>query len=138
MVKIGGLEKIRLVMIASLVANRFTYFQRIWQLRYFWFSLVRNDLRNRYRRSFLGIGWSLVRPLSITAVFCVVFGKLFHVPVAEYAPFLLVGITIWQFLSESMIQGCQSFLNAAAYIRQQPVPLAIFPLRTVLGSAFHT
>lgn len=113
------------------------YLRRMWQLRYFWLSLVANDLRIRYRRSFLGIGWSLARPLGMTLVFCLVFGQLFHLPVAEYAPFVLVGMTVWQYFSESLRHGCICFCQAAAYIRQQPLPLAIFPLRTVLGTGFH-
>src|SRR4051812_33217028 len=95
------------------------YFVRIWQLRHFWGSLVANDLRNRYRRSFLGIGWSLVRPLMLTALYCAVFGKLFKQSASHYAPFLLIGLTIWQFLVEAILAGCDSFVRASAYIRQQ-------------------
>jgi ABC-type polysaccharide/polyol phosphate export permease len=113
------------------------YFERIWQLRYFWFSLVKIDLRTRYRRSMLGIGWSLVRPLAMCTVLCVVFSKLFGENIVEYGPFLLLGLAAWQYLVESTIGGCTCFVVAAGYIRQQPLPLAIFPLRTVLGAGFH-
>src|SRR5690606_12400546 len=44
------------------------YLSSIWGSRYFWFSLVRMDLRSRYRRSVLGIGWSLLQPLAMTCV----------------------------------------------------------------------
>jgi lipopolysaccharide transport system permease protein len=114
------------------------YFRRIWNLRHFWLSLVRNDIYTRYRGSTLGIGWSLARPVGMTIVFCVIFGNLFGVPVAEYAPFVLIGLTSWQFFTESILAGCQTFHTGAAYIRQQRIPLAIFPLRTVMGTAFHT
>jgi lipopolysaccharide transport system permease protein len=118
-------------------AQPFGYLGRIWQLRYFWFSLVKNDLNQRYSRSFLGIGWSMVRPLAMTAVFCVVFAKLFRISFWEYAPFVLLGLTLWQFLVETILGGCDCFSRAAPYIRQQRIPLAIFPLRTVLGTGFH-
>lgn len=121
----------------GILANRFDYLQRIWKLRYFWFSLVQQDLNNRYKRSVLGIGWSLLRPLAMTFIFCMVFAKLFNVSVAEYAPHLLVGMTIWQFFTESLTHGCLSFLRSREYIRQQAVPLAIYPLRSILGSGFH-
>ena len=39
-----------------------TYLASVWSFRYFWLALVRNDLRNRYRRSILGVGWSLLQP----------------------------------------------------------------------------
>jgi lipopolysaccharide transport system permease protein len=119
-------------------APSFQYFRRIWDLRYFWFSLVHNDIYTRYRRSFLGIGWSMARPIGMTIVFCVIFPSLLGVPRGEYAPFVLVGLCCWQFLTETILSGCHTFRTGAAYIRQQRVPLAIFPLRTTLGAAFHT
>jgi lipopolysaccharide transport system permease protein len=122
----------------GLLVGQVGYLERIWMMRYFWFSLVRNDLSHRYKRSFLGVGWSLVRPLAMTFLFCMVFGQLFQMDVAEYAPHLLIGMTIWQFFTESLNLGCLCFTNGSAYIRQQQIPLAIFPLRVVLGSAFHT
>jgi ABC-type polysaccharide/polyol phosphate export permease len=123
---------------ASEADRQIGYFRRIWQLRYFWRSLVMTDLRTRYRRSFLGVGWSLVRPVVLALLFCTVFGKIFEQEPAQFAPFLLIGLTLWQFLSESILQGCESFTRSSAYIRQQRLPLAIFPLRTVLGAGFHT
>lgn len=117
--------------------RRSSYFGEIWRLRYFWSSLVCNDIVARYRRSFLGLGWSLLRPVAMTIVFCFVFGGLFNQPTAEYAPYLMLGLAVWQFLIESMLVGCNSFVNSAVYIRQQRVPLALFPLRTVLGTGFH-
>jgi lipopolysaccharide transport system permease protein len=114
------------------------YLKDVWRLRYFWFALVRNDLAARYRRSFLGVGWSLLKPLAMTAIFCLVFGNLFNVPISEYAPFVLIGMTTWQFIMESLLQGSHCLTMGSAYIRQQKVPLAIFPLRIVMSSAFHT
>src|SRR3712207_3342312 len=107
------------------------YFHNIWRLRYFWLSLVQDDLARRYRRSFLGVGWSLVRPLGLTMLFCGVFGQLLDQRVVEYGPFLLLGLTIWQFLAESALHGCHCFQHGGVYLRQQPLPLAIFPLRVV-------
>ncbi len=114
------------------------YFSRLIKLRFFLFSLVRNDLNNRYRRSFLGIAWSLARPIGMTTVLCIVFRSIFSLPLREYAPFLFLGVAVWQFIVESMISGCSTFIVGAPYIRQQPIPLALFPLRTVLVAGFHT
>ena len=52
------------------------YFSEIWRLRYFWYALVRIDLKRRYRHSIIGIGWSLLHPIAMTAVLCVVFSQL--------------------------------------------------------------
>jgi ABC-type polysaccharide/polyol phosphate export permease len=110
----------------------------IWQFRYFWLSLVRLDLKNRYRRSVLGIGWSLLHPLAMTVVFCAVFsGIMGQGDWRWYAPFLLAGLTVWEFVKGTAIQGCSAFIMAESYIRQCPLPYAIYPLRTVLGTFVH-
>lgn len=113
------------------------YFSRIWQLRYFWMALVRNDLRNRYRRSALGIGWSLLHPIAMTIILCVVFSKLYHQDIRTFAPTVLSGLTFWSFITAVVMQGCQCFFTGESYIRQYPAPLAIYPLRTTLGAGFH-
>jgi ABC-type polysaccharide/polyol phosphate export permease len=114
------------------------YFSAIWQCRYFWLSLVKMDLRTRYRRSLLGIGWSLLNPIAMTAIFCFVFSKVFGGgDIASYAPFLLAGLSCWQYLTGVCLQGCQSFYRGESYIRQYPAPLAIYPLRIALGCMVH-
>ncbi len=110
----------------------------IWRFRHFWLSLVRLDLRNRYRRSVLGIGWSLLNPLAMTAVWCVAFGQILgQGDWRSLAPILLAGMAVWSFLSASILQGCDSFIRSEAYIRQCPLPFAIYPLRTSLGLFIH-
>ncbi len=114
------------------------YLRRIWACRYFWLSLVQIDLRARYRRSVLGVGWSLLRPLAFTVILCVVFQRLFkRADVWTYAPHVLSGLMVWDFLVTATKQGCQCFFQGEPYIRQHPSPIAIFPLRTALAESFH-
>jgi lipopolysaccharide transport system permease protein len=113
------------------------YFSNIWRLRFFWMALVRIDLRNRYRRSMIGIGWSLLQPIAMTTVLCIVFSQLLKQPIREFAPLLLSGLTFWGFITAVVMQGCQCFFQGESYIRQHPAPLAIYPLRTTLGAGFH-
>src|SRR5262245_37380911 len=109
-----------------------TYLAAIWQARYFWLALARMDLRARYRGSVLGIAWSLLHPLAMTCILCMAFGSLFNLDLRFYAPFLMVGLTTWAYLVNSTIIGSHCFIFAETYIRQRPLPLAIYPLRTVL------
>ena len=110
----------------------------IWKCRYFWLSLVNMDLRRRYRRSALGVGWSLLHPIAMTTILCIVFPKVFGgVSVQEYAPSVLVGLCFWNFITSTTLLGSQCLITGERYIRQYPAPMAIYPLRTVLGSSFH-
>jgi ABC-type polysaccharide/polyol phosphate export permease len=101
-------------------------------------SLVKIDLRARYRRSVLGVGWSLLRPILLTVILCVVFQRLFHrADLWTYAPYLLSGLCLWDYVVTATKQGCQCFFAGESYIRQHPAPLAIFPLRVALAETFH-
>lgn len=113
------------------------YLGAIWSCRFFWLSLVNMDLRSRYRGSVLGIGWSLLHPIAMTAIMCVVFRYAFKQDLQTYAPLVFTGFTFWGFFSAAVVQGCGCFFQGESYIRQFPAPMAIYPLRTVLGAAFH-
>jgi ABC-type polysaccharide/polyol phosphate export permease len=113
------------------------YLGAVWRCRYFWLSLVKMDLRTRYRGSAIGLGWSLLQPIAMTIILCTVFGHLFDQPIREYAPFLMAGLTFWSYVTAVTAQGCQCFFTGEAYIRQHPAPMAIYPLRTMLGASFH-
>lgn len=114
------------------------HLKTVWQFRYFWSSLVQLDLRNRYRRSVLGIGWSLLHPLALTVVFCIAFGGILgSEDWRSFAPYLLAGLAVWDFLKGSLIIGSDSFMRNEAYIRQSPLPYSIYPLRAVLGTFIH-
>jgi ABC-type polysaccharide/polyol phosphate export permease len=114
-----------------------TYLAAVWKCRYFWISLVQLDLHTRYRRSILGLGWSLLQPIAMTAVLCTVFSQVFNMDPVEYAPSLLVGLCFWSFITTSTLHGSDCLFKGEKYIRQYPAPMAVYPLRTVLGAAFH-
>jgi lipopolysaccharide transport system permease protein len=111
----------------------------MWKFRHFLMALVKLDLRQRYRRSVLGIGWSLLHPIAMTIVFTVVFSSLLGSgdPI-NYAASVLTGLAVWGFLRDSALSGCRCFQTNEAYIRQSPIPYTVYTLRTVLGQAIHS
>lgn len=108
------------------------YIRGIWASRYFWTHLALADLRSRWRRSFFGILWTIIQPLGLTLLLSVVFGRIFNTSIVEYAPYILSGMVVWEFVTASSINGSLSFVQADAYIKQCQHPLAIYTLRTVL------
>lgn len=109
----------------------------IWKFRYFWLSLVKMDLMTRYRKSVLGIFWSLLQPIGMTAIFCLVFTKLVQSDPYSYAKFLIAGMVSFGFLRDCTTGGCNSLTRHEGYIRQAPLPFAVYSLRVMLTNAIH-
>lgn len=109
-----------------------TYFAGVWAARYFWWHLAMSDLRARWRRSFFGVFWSILQPLALTLLLSLVFSSLFNTNITEYAPYILSGMIIWEYIVNSVVGGSLAFVQADAYIKQTHHPLAIYTLRTAL------
>jgi lipopolysaccharide transport system permease protein len=93
-------------------------------------QLVRRELRRKYQGSVLGIAWYLVNPLVLMAAYYLLFGVLFPQPkVADYPLFLMVGLVVWLFFSQSVLGASSSLLDQGALIRK-----ARFPRETVPAS----
>jgi ABC-type polysaccharide/polyol phosphate export permease len=113
------------------------YLASIWKSRNFWLFLVLNDLQLRYRRSVLGIGWSLLHPIATALVLGAVFHEIFHADIRDFLPYLLCGLAFWAYLTGAVVGGCQCYVQAESYIRQHPLPLLVYPLRSTLGGMIH-
>jgi lipopolysaccharide transport system permease protein len=109
----------------------------IWKFRYFWLSLVKMDLVTRYRKSVLGIFWSLLQPIGMTAIFCLVFSKLNQTQWDTFSKYLMAGLVSFGFLRDCTLGGCHSLTRHEGYIRQAPLPFAVYSLRVMLTSAIH-
>lgn len=109
------------------------YFHEIWIARYFWWHLAMSDLRSRWRRSFFGVLWSIIQPLGLTLLLSFVFSRIFNTDIGDYAPYILSGMIIWEYVTATVQGGALAFVQADAYIKQTRHPLAIYTLRTVVS-----
>jgi lipopolysaccharide transport system permease protein len=109
------------------------YLKKIYKSRHFWIHLSFADLRAKYRRSTLGLFWSILQPLGLTLLLSFVMGKLFNSPIVDYAPYIFSGLILWEFVVNSAISGSNAFINAEGYIKQISHPLAIYSLRSSLS-----
>jgi len=94
-------------------------------------ELVVRDIKLRYKRSILGIGWSLLNPLLQFIVFYGVFRWILPVNIPDYAVFLLTGILAWNWFQSSLNFGCVVITDSASLIRQPGFPAAILPVIAV-------
>ncbi len=96
------------------------------------FNLVSKDFKIKYRRSILGVLWSVLNPLLTMLVISQVFGTLLAVKVEHFASYYLVGATIWNFFSEATSLSMTPVLGGASLIKKVYLPKYIFPLEKCL------
>jgi ABC-2 type transport system permease protein/lipopolysaccharide transport system permease protein len=101
--------------------------------------LTERMLKARYRGSVLGVLWSLMNPLLMTAVYTAVFGYAFRQyyagSVLRYALVVFIGLTVIQFFAASTSQALTSVVTNSGLLNKIRVPVEIFPASTV---ASHT
>ena len=78
-------------------------------------GLVKTDFKMRYQGSFLGVAWSVLKPLMLFAVMYVVFAKFMRMTdgTPTYPVVLLLGISSWQFVTETVGIGLRSLISLA-------------------------
>jgi len=112
------------------------YLSECWRYRHLMLHLANSDLRTRFRGSYIGAVWLLINPLILTAILTIVFGSIFGQPLGEYAPYVLLGVVLWEFIAGAIGGSTQSIINAEGHLKQSRIPLVIFPLRTLLFLLF--
>lgn len=95
-------------------------------------NLAGKDFKLKYRRSFLGVLWSILNPLFTMLVITQVFGILLKVKVENFATYYIVGWSLWNFFSESTSMSMSSVIYGAPLIKKVYLPKYIFPLEKCL------
>ena len=96
--------------------------------------LVVTQIKQRYRRSLLGMGWVLVGPLLNTAVLSVAFNALFKNSIAQYPVYVLVGLIAWNFFAQTTTLGIDTAVTGSGLLQRVYLPRSVFIVST-LGSA---
>src|ERR1043166_968994 len=108
------------------------YISRIWRIRHFWIHLVEADLRARFRRTRLGILWSIMQPMFLTVMLTFVFQHVFDESYLSLAAYIFLGFILWEFFQSAVFLGADSFIKAEGYIKQIKHPNFIYPFKSVL------
>jgi hypothetical protein len=101
-------------------------------------QLVLKDIKLKYRRSFLGYLWSIMNPLIIMIIMVIVFSNMFRFDIENYPVYLIIGQTIFSFVSEATNQAMWSITGNAALIKKTYVPKYIFTWSKVTSSFVNT
>lgn len=97
-------------------------------------ELVARDIKIKYRRSVLGVLWTLLNPLCMMIVLSIVFSNLFKFDVENFPLYLLCGQVIFNFYSDATTSSMSAIINNAALIKKVYVPKYLFVLSRVFSS----
>lgn len=114
-----------------MITKRVEVFRRYWPLLE---QLVMKDIKLKYRRSFLGYLWSILNPLMIMGIMMLIFSNMFRFDIDNYPVYLIIGQTIYNFVSESTNQAMWSITGNAALMKKTYVPKYIFTLSRITSS----
>lgn len=96
-------------------------------------ELVIRDIKIKYRRSILGLLWTVLNPLLMMVILTVVFSTMFKNDIENFSVYLMCGQVIFNFYSESTSTAMSSIVGSAGLIKKVYVPKYLFPLSKVLS-----
>jgi ABC-type polysaccharide/polyol phosphate export permease len=96
------------------------------------FSILSRNLKLKYRKSYLGLLWTILIPAANALVYYFVFNKIMKVEIPNHLLFLLAGLVPWTFYSSSLNLCMESIMQNYSILSKVPIPPHVFPFSEVL------
>lgn len=122
---------------SAILKRSLPYSRRLVYLRDLLSELVARDIKLRYKRSALGLAWSLLNPLAQLLVFYFIFSLVLPLNIPNYAIFLFAGILVWTWFQTSLFTATGAIVDNPELIRRPGFPIAILPVVTVTTHLIH-
>lgn len=105
-----------------------TPIQKLKSNRFLFEELVKRDFKKKYKRTALGVGWSLLSPLLTLLVMRLVFTQFFGRNTPHYTIYIFCGNVVWAYFSEATKNGMQALMENAKIFTKVNVPKYLFLL----------
>jgi ABC-type polysaccharide/polyol phosphate export permease len=102
----------------------------IFQYRDLIVQLVRRDIVTRYKRSALGVAWTMLNPLGMMVVLTLVFSRLFH-SIQSYPAYVLGGLIAWNFLAQTTSAALAMNIWGGPLLHQIYLPRSSFTISAI-------
>lgn len=99
--------------------------------------LVERDMKLLYKRSMLGVLWTLINPLLQLLVFLFLFQTVVKVNIGNYPSYVFTGLLTWQWFQVTLVQAAGVIVNSRSLIRQPRFPVTILPPVVVTTGWLH-
>lgn len=100
-------------------------------------ELIARDIKTKYRKSILGVLWTILNPLFMMIVLSVVFSNLFKFDIEYFPVYLLSGQLIFNFFSESTTNAMGAIIANGPLIKKIYVPKYMFVLSRIFSSSIN-
>ena len=111
-----------------------TNLKELYDYRQMIFSLVKKDLRGRYKGSALGFLWTFLNPLLQLVVYSIVFSTIFRNNIEKFYLYLFIGLLPWMFFSSSLTVGSVSVISSKDMVKKIYFPREVLPIAYVTSS----
>lgn len=105
--------------------------QEIFRYRNLVFQFIRRDILTRYKRSVLGIAWTMLTPLGTMLVLTIVFSRAFGVSEKGYAAYVLSGLMAWTFFAQTTNAATVNLVWGGTLLNRIYVPRTVFAVSAV-------
>lgn len=107
--------------------------REIGRYRYLLGQLVKRDITTRYKRSVLGVAWTMINPLGTMIILSMVFSRLFNA-VESYPVYVLTGLAAWNFFSQGSNAAISNLVWGGSLLNRIYIPRTVFGV-SAIGTA---
>jgi lipopolysaccharide transport system permease protein len=100
-------------------------------------ELVTRDIKLRYKRSVMGIAWTLLNPLTELLILLFIFKVVLPLDIPNYTSFLFIGILVFGWLQSSLVFAANAIVANRDLVKQPNFPPTILPVVTVTSNLIH-
>ena len=101
-------------------------FERYLKYKFLFEELVKRDYKKRYKRTILGMVWSVLSPLLMLSVIAVIFGNFFGRSIEHYIIYLFSGQVIYSYFLEATNEGMLALVSNSSIFSKINVPKYLF------------
>ncbi len=105
----------------------------LWRYRDLLKLLISNSVKTRYKRSALGVVWTLLNPLLNTLVLTFAFSQILRFEVKNYPIYILIGLLVWNFFAQTTTHAMNTLIWGSNLLKRIYVPRTIFT-SSVIGN----
>ena len=114
-----------------------TRLRNLWNRRELLFSLIRSDIRIKYKNSALGIVWSMLTPSLFLAIYWLVFAKFLKNGIPNFVVYLFAGMVVWNMFNTSLSTATGVIVVRSGLVKKVSFPREILALANVGAATFY-